>query len=133
MEKKYFLISCIFTSVIMLLVVGCATFQPVASGELVGTWEGTVTPDGGGDQMQVEFEFKNNGTFSEQIVGTPIKFSGTYKVDSGMSTLNVTVTATSDEDVVPVGANFVQDIVISSDKNTFKASGGGSSGKFTRK
>lgn len=123
----------ICAALVALLVGGCATFQPVTSGELVGTWEGTVTMDADGSKMQVEFQFKNDGTFSEKIVGTEISFSGTYKVVSETSMLDVMVTSTTDKDVVPVGASFVQDIVISGDKNTFKASGGGSSGTFTRK
>ena len=103
-----------------------------SSSSLVGTWKGTSTPDGQEQGMKVAFEMREDSTFTETIKEPKVTFSGRYSVDETSGVLNVTVDTTSDASIVPVGASFTQDITISRDGQTFRATGGGSSGDFTK-
>lgn len=118
--------------VLISVVFSCTTMKVASTSELVGTWTGTSTPDGQEQGMQVMFEMREDGTFTEEIENPEITFSGRYRVDGATSMLHVTVESTSDASIVPVGASFTQDIEISRDGRTFWATGGGSSGKFDR-
>jgi hypothetical protein len=118
--------------VLVALTIGCAHVEVSSAKALVGVWKGTSTPDGQDQGMQVEFEMKEDGTFTETIEVPKVTFSGRYSVDSVSSILMITVDSTSDAAIVPVGASFEQDITISRDGRTFRATGGGSSGEFKK-
>jgi hypothetical protein len=114
------------------MVFGCAHVKVSSGKSLVGVWKGTSTPDGADQGTKVEFEMKEDGTFTETIVALKVTFAGRYAVDGVNSILSITVDSTSDAAIVPVGASFKQSITISPDGKTFRATGGGSSGEFNK-
>ena len=118
--------------VLVTMVFGCAHVKVSSGKSLVGVWKGTSTPDGADQGMKVEFEMRENGTFTEKIEEPKVTFSGRYSVDGVNSIMTVTVDSTSDAAIVPVGASFKQSITISPDGRTFRATGGGSSGEFNK-
>lgn len=97
---------------------------------LVGQWKGTVAS--GETKMDVAFELRSDGTFTETIQVPKASFAGTYVLDPAKKTLTVTVVSTTDARIIASGTTMTQDISISEDKRTFRASGAGSSGLFTR-
>lgn len=99
-------------------------------GALVGRWVGAVKS--GAAVMEVAFEVKTDGTFSESIREPAMSFSGTYRFDAAEGKLTVTVEETTNAGIVPVGTTMNQDVSIGPDGNTFTASGSGSSGEFRR-
>jgi len=61
-----------------------------------------------------------------------VDLSGTYAVDPVKKTLTISVESSSAPEVVATGT-ITQQIWIDDDWNTFRASGAGSTGEFTRK
>jgi hypothetical protein len=91
--------------------------------KLVGTWEGTEQPPGGGKAEVITFEFKADGTM--RLAGGPIELTGTYKVvkedgktltlDTEVTGLNIGGQTLGDEKAKPKGDKKTLTVVFEDD------------------